>query len=361
MAFNALGEWEAELTDTIDVPRPRILIAEDNYLVADELREVVRGWGYAVAGAAPSVESGLALIAADAVDGAVLDIDLAGAPSFPMCRALVDKGLPFLFLSAYGPDTVVPAEFRKAPHLPKPLVAEDLKSALQTIVGAPPAADPAPVEPAFANAILDSLPAAAKSTLAPALERVALRQGEVLDLADRPIGYVHFPIEGLISMFAGATAATRIEACSIGRDGMTAPGVLLGDSLSPGQTVVQANGSAWRIPAGALRQLTESDAGLRHHLLSHVGAALRRLADTISYSGRATIVERLARWLLQATSHLGSRRLELTHDALAEILGVRRPSVTTSLQLLEGRHLIRSTRRAIVVLDPAGLAELARR
>jgi Mn-dependent DtxR family transcriptional regulator len=45
---------------------------------------------------------------------------------------------------------------------------------------------------------------------------------------------------------------------------------------------------------------------------------------------------------------------------LAEVLGVRRPSITTSLQTLEGRHLIRSTRRSIVVLDPAGLAGLAR-
>lgn len=349
------------MPETIDVRRPRILIAEDNYLVADELREVVRGCGYTVAGAAPSVERGLALIAKDAVDGAVLDIDLAGTPSFPMCRALMAKGVPFLFLSAYSTNTVVPAEFSKTLHLPKPLVAADLRSALQTLVGAPPDARPAQAEPVFANAILDSLPAAAKPALAASLERVPLRQGEVLDLPDRPVTYIYFPVEGLVSTFVGTTAAARIELASVGRDGMTAPGILLGDSISPGHTVVQANGSAWRIAASTLRQLTESDASLRHNLLGQVAATLRHLAETLSYSGRATIVERLARWLLQASWRLGSRRLELTHDTLAEILGVRRPSVTTSLQMLEGRHLIRSTRRAIVVLDPAGLAELARR
>ncbi len=349
------------MPDTIDMRRPRILIAEDNYLVADELREVVRGCGYAVAGAAPSVERGLALIARNAVDGAVLDIDLAGTPSFPMCRALMDKGVPFLFLSAYSANTVVPAEFSKTLHLPKPLVAADLRSALQTLVGAPPDAGQAPAEPVFANAILDSLPAAAKSALMASLERVVLRQGEILDLPDRPISHVYFPVEGLVSIFVGTTAATRIELASVGRDGMTAPGVLLGDSISPGRTAVQASGSAWRIAAGTLHHLMENDASLRHNLLGQVGAALRHLAETVSYSGRATIVERLARWLLQASWRLGSRRLELTHDALAEILGVRRPSVTTSLQVLEGRHLIRSTRRAVVVLDPTGLAELARR
>ena len=107
-------------------------------------------------------------------------------------------------------------------------------------------------------------------------------------------------------------------------------------------------------------RLADSDASVRRDLLRQVGVALHHLGDTISYSGRATIVERLARWLLQATDRLGSRRLELTHDVLAEVLGVRRPSITTSLQTLEGRHLIRSTRRSIVVLDPAGLAGLAR-
>lgn len=344
-----------------DLARPRILIAEDNYLMAEEVVEAVRGCGYAVAGAAPSVERGLALIARDAVDGAVLDIDLAGTPSFVMCRALTAKGVPFIFLSAYSPNTVVPEEFSTAPHLAKPFVPSALKSALRDLVGWAPQASPAPAEPVFANAILDSLHAAAKVALAASLERVALRHGEVLDAPGQPIGYVHFPIEGLISIFAGMTVATRIEVASIGCDGMTAPGILLGDRVAQGQTVVQAAGSAWRIPVSTLVRLAEADAGLRRHLLHQVGMALRHLADTASYSGRATIVERLARWLLQATCRLGGRRLDLTHDVLAEILGVRRPSITTGLQTLEGRHLIRSTRRAIVVLDPAGLAELARR
>ena len=88
----------------IDMPRPRILIAEDNYLMATEVEEFVRGCGYAVAGAAPSVERGLALIAEGAPDGALLDIDLAGTPSFPMCRALIAKGVPFLFLTRLQPE-----------------------------------------------------------------------------------------------------------------------------------------------------------------------------------------------------------------------------------------------------------------
>jgi CRP-like cAMP-binding protein len=345
----------------IDVPRPRILIVEDNYLMATEVEEFVRSCGYAVAGAAPSVEKGLALIAEDNVDGAVLDIDLAGTPSFPMCRTLSDKGVPFLFLSAYSPNTIVPPEFRKTPHLTKPFEPAALKSALRTLVGSAPDGGLAPTAPEFANSVLDALPPVTQIALAASLERVPLRHGEVLEAAGQAVQHVYFPIEGLISIFAGATTATRIEVASIGCDGMTAPGLLLGDRDSWGHATVQASGSAWRIPAHSLQRLADRHPLLRRHLLHQVGVALRQLADTVSYSGRATIVERLARWLLQATYRLGNRRLDLTHDVLAEILGVRRPSVTTGLQTLEGRHLIRSTRRAIVVLDTAGLAEVARR
>jgi CRP-like cAMP-binding protein len=345
----------------IDSPRPRILIVEDNYLMATEVEEFVRSCGYAVAGAAPSVEKGLALIAEDNVDGALLDIDLAGTPSFPMCRTLSDKGVPFLFLSAYSPNTIVPPEFRTTPHLTKPFEPAALKSALRALVGSAPDGRLAPAPPAFANTVLESLPPVAKIALAASLERVVLRHGEVVDAAGQAIRHVYFPIEGLISIFAGTTAATRIEVACIGCDGMTAPGLLLGDQTTWGHATVQAAGSAWRIPADILQRLADRNAVLRRHLLRQVGVALRQLTDTVSYSGRATIVERLARWLLQATYRLGNRRLDLTHDVLADILGVRRPSVTTGLQMLESRRLIRATRRAIVVLDTEGLAEVARR
>jgi CRP-like cAMP-binding protein len=218
----------------------------------------------------------------------------------------------------------------------------------------------APDGATFGNAVLDSLGPAERHLLIPSLERVTLRVGERLEPPGQPVGYVYFPVEGLISMFAGATPGTRIEIAAVGSDGMTGRGVLLGD-MTAGEGLVQAAGSAWRIGAGPLQRLAELHPALHRTLLAHVGVALRQVMDAVSYSGRATIVERLARWLLQAAQRLDSRRLVITHDTLAEILGVRRPSVTTALQALEGRHLIRSTRRAIVVLDPQGLAEAARR
>lgn len=340
-------------------PRPRILIVEDNYLIAEEVGDFVRRCGYAVAGAAPSVESGLALIAGGAMEGAVLDIDLAGESSYPICRALAARGLPFLFLSAYSrPHVPIPPEFRAAPRITKPFEPGQFETALRGLVGAPPSA---PVIAAFGNEILDTMDAAHRALLAPSLESIALRAGERLQAADGAATYVYFPVEGMISMFAGSTRLTRIEVATIGGEGMTAPGLLLGDMTAGSELVVQASGRAWRISATKLRHLADVHGHLHRHLLHHAGRALRQIMETASYSGRATIVERLARWLVQASHRLGSRRLVLTHDALAEILGVRRPSISTGLQALEGRRLIRSTRRAIVVLDLEGLEKLGRR
>lgn len=339
--------------------RPRFLIAEDNYLMAQEVGDFVRRCGYDVAGAVPSVETGLALLAEGPIQGAIIDIDLAGEPSYPICEALASRGLPFVFLSAYSsPHALIPQAFRHAPQLGKPIEPMQFELALHQMVGSPP---PAVVPSALGNVVLDTLDSASRELLAPSLERVELRAGERLQSPGKPTGDVYFPVEGLISLFAGNTRGTRIEIAIIGRESMTSPGLLLGDITAGSEVVVQAPGAAWRLPAVRLRRLAEFHAPLRRHLLDHAGEAMRQIMETASYSGRATIVERLARWLVQASQRLGARQLTFTHDALAEILGVRRPSVTTSLQLLEGQRLIRSTRRTIVILDLDGLVKLSSR
>ena len=339
--------------------RPRFLIAEDNYLMAQEVGDFVRRCGYDVAGAVPTVETGLALLAEAPIQGAIIDIDLAGEPSYPICEVLASRGLPFVFLSAYSsPHALIPEEFRHTPQLGKPIEPMQFELALRQMAGSPPPS--VALEP-LGNAVLDGLDESSRGLVVPSLERVELRAGERLQSPGKPTGDVYFPVEGLISLFAGNTRGTRIEIATVGRDGMTAPGLLLGDITAGSEAVVQAPGAAWRLPAMRLRRLAEFHAPLRRHLLDHAGEAMRQIMETASYSGRATIVERLARWLVQASQRLGGRQLTFTHDALAEILGVRRPSVTTSLQLLEGQRLIRSTRRTIVILDLEGLIRLSSR
>jgi CRP-like cAMP-binding protein len=213
----------------------------------------------------------------------------------------------------------------------------------------------------FGNALLDSLGDDDRIALHPELERVSLRVGDRLEPAGCAAAHVYFPVEGLLSIFAGATPGTRIEIASIGREGMTAPDLALGGPAMMSELMVQVAGSAWRTATATLRQQVLLRPALQRLLLDRSGAMLCEIVESASYNGRATIAERLARWLLQASSRISSRQLAITHEALSEVLGVRRPSVSTGLQVLEGRRLIRATRRMIVLLDLDGLSGFARR
>jgi CheY-like chemotaxis protein len=98
----------------------RILVVEDNLLAADAICDTLdRQGGVDVIGPAPSVELGMDLIDENKLDGAVLDINLSGAMSFPVATALATRGIPFVFLSAYD-DVAVPDEFRGVRRLSKP-------------------------------------------------------------------------------------------------------------------------------------------------------------------------------------------------------------------------------------------------
>jgi len=98
----------------------RILVVEDNFLVAEDLRGLLAGRGCDVVGPAPRVEQGLSLVAAGDLDGAVLDINLGDEDCFPIAAALRERLVPFLFLTGYD-DRMVPAEFRQTPRLSKPV------------------------------------------------------------------------------------------------------------------------------------------------------------------------------------------------------------------------------------------------
>lgn len=165
---------------SIDADRPpRILVVEDNYTIAEELADFVRTRGYAVGGMAGSVEQSLRLVTDRSFDGAIIDIDLSGRPSFPVCHALRSRGVPFLFLTGHSA-TRVPHEFDAAPYLLKPVQESALGSALDHIVSHRPKVSK------YGNAILDTLECESLRTMAQWLDQVELRCGDILDLpADR--------------------------------------------------------------------------------------------------------------------------------------------------------------------------------
>ena len=114
--------------------RLRILIVEDEMLVAMNLEDMLLDLGHEVAGIASRLEPALSLAAEGQFDLALLDVNLAGSQSFPVAAILRDRNIPFLFATGYGIKGII-EEFRSYPVLQKPFRAVDLEQALERAVG----------------------------------------------------------------------------------------------------------------------------------------------------------------------------------------------------------------------------------
>ncbi|RWF71573.1 MAG: response regulator [Mesorhizobium sp.] len=107
-----------------------VLVVEDAFLVAMDLSDLLTDCGCDVIGPASSVKQALEKMEGVALDGAVLDVNLAGERSFPIAEILSSRGIPFLFLTGYDSTTVFPDEFQYAPRLSKPVDGRALTEAV---------------------------------------------------------------------------------------------------------------------------------------------------------------------------------------------------------------------------------------
>jgi CheY-like chemotaxis protein len=104
----------------------RILVVEDNMLIAETIVDMVESCGCAVVGPAPNLERGLSLLERETVDGALLDVNLSGTFSFPLAAVLTERGVPFVFLTGYDDGTIFPVAFRGVRRVNKPFDQEDV-------------------------------------------------------------------------------------------------------------------------------------------------------------------------------------------------------------------------------------------
>lgn len=100
--------------------RPRILVAEDEYLIARHMRALLRRLGGEVIGPVPNLDRAIELARTERLEAAILDIKLADdRPVYPLADLLAERGVPFLFVSGYGPQDI-PRRYRKVQLIVKP-------------------------------------------------------------------------------------------------------------------------------------------------------------------------------------------------------------------------------------------------
>lgn len=205
------------------------------------------------------------------------------------------------------------------------------------------------------NRLLDGLPARDRSHVLAVCEEVGLTIGDVLQEPDEKIRHVYFPVSGMISLLVPVKGHGNLEVALVGTEGFVGTPTVLGVQSSPLQGLVQGSGSALRLSAHALRRELKESAAMRRTLSKYAYVLIAQLAESAGCIRFHLLEARLARWLLMTHDRTESNEFRLTHEFLAQMLGVRRVGVTNAMGALQTRNLIAYTRGDISVLDRSGL------
>lgn len=109
----------------------KILLVEDEYVIASDLKRILSNLGAEILGPAPTIAAAEKILATNPnPDAAVLDINVRGVLVYPIAENLVTRGVPFAFVTGYSYD-LVPAEFASAPHCEKPVTAMNVEAAVR--------------------------------------------------------------------------------------------------------------------------------------------------------------------------------------------------------------------------------------
>jgi CRP-like cAMP-binding protein len=209
------------------------------------------------------------------------------------------------------------------------------------------------------NFILAAIPDPEYAQMRDRLEPVELGVKELVYDAEEPISQVYFPTTAVLSMIARVDGEASVEVATIGREGMAGLPVFLGVTASPNTVFAQVPGMALRMRAEQLREVLTGDGALHGQLHRYIQATMVLLAQNVACNRLHSTEERAARWLLMTADRVGADMFPLTQEFLAQMLGVRRATVSLTAGLLHQAGLISYRRGVITIDDRAGLRDAA--
>jgi CRP-like cAMP-binding protein len=212
---------------------------------------------------------------------------------------------------------------------------------------------------ATGNLLLDSLPETLRAKLVDHGERVDLEFGQVLCEPAQDLTHAWFPMTCFVSLLAPLPGHEAIELGMIGNEGMLGASMVLGSRLPFMRGVVQGAGQALRVPAAELQRFASSNAVLRDLMGRSVHRIVDQLVQSATCNSFHELQPRLARWLLMSQDHAHSDTLQLTHQFLANMLGVQRSAVTIAAGSLQAQGLIEYSRGRVSVVSRSGLVAAA--
>jgi CRP-like cAMP-binding protein len=176
------------------------------------------------------------------------------------------------------------------------------------------------------------------------------------DMGD-PIRYTYFPHDAIVSLVNVMEDGSTVEVAVFGREGVFGFLSALVTRESFGRYVVQLSGTTSRIPFERLNEVRNARPGLRQLIMRYGEALLANTFQTVSCNAIHPVEARCCRWILSMHDRADQDTLPLTHEFLAEMLGVQRSTVSVVTRTLQTAGLIQQSRGFIAVTDRAGLEE----
>ncbi len=202
-----------------------------------------------------------------------------------------------------------------------------------------------------ANRLLAALPEADLQRWLPDLEWVSLPLGRVVCEPGIALSHVYFPTSAIVSLLYVMEDGASAEIAVAGREGMIGVSVLTGGGSTPSTAVVQSAGEGLRISAKAITREFNNSAPVLHLLLRYTQALITQMTQTAACNRHHSVEQQLSRWLLLSLDRLTGSDLRMTHELIANMLGVRREGVTAAALGLQRDGCIRYARGHIHVRD----------
>ncbi len=207
------------------------------------------------------------------------------------------------------------------------------------------------------NHLLEALPAADYQRLSPHLELVQMSLGEALYESGDRLRYIYFPTTGMVSLLYltenGASSVVGV----VGSEGMIGVAHFMSGETMPNRAVVQIAGYVYRIRKDVFMQEFDRHGVLLQVLLCYTQALITQMAQTAVCNRHHSLDQQLCRWLLLSLDRLPFNEISMTHELIANNLGVRREGITEAAGKLQKSKLIDYRRGHITVLNRTGLEE----
>jgi len=205
------------------------------------------------------------------------------------------------------------------------------------------------------NHLLDQLPDGEYKRLASSWEIVSLPHGHEVCRQNGPMSHVYFPTSGMCSVVGVTDEGKVVETATVGNEGMIGTPVLLGLDFNPSTVISQVSGKGLRMPAASFLRALEVGGRLDKLLRRFIAFSLRYAYQTVVCNAQHSVEERLCRWLLMTQDRVGKEEFVLTQEFLAEMLAVRRQTVTVFAGTLQTAGFITYRRGTMRIINREGL------